>query len=121
MHPSSKEERDNRGAAHERRMPASHATSPVHRSTAPPPAPPALHSLLTGAAKAPEDVEHAVERCSEAHVVAQGGAGAVWGQRRPGVAARAETVQVVGAGCDRWRGARARAHSRTGAGVAEAM
>ncbi len=119
MHPSSKEERDNRGAAYEACL---RPTQPAPSTEAPrPPAPPALHSLLTGAAKAPEDVEHAVERCSEAHVVAQGGAGAVWGQRRPGVAARAETVQVVGAGCDRRRGARARAHSRTGAGVAEAM
>ena len=73
-------------------MAASLATSPMRRSC---PAPP----LVTAAAIASEDVEHAVGRRRKAHVVARGGAGAGRGQRRPGVGRRAEAVHVVEVAC----------------------
>jgi hypothetical protein len=101
-----RESESSSGAARARRMTASSAASPMQPNqprTAP----------LSTAVIAPEDVEHPVGRRREAHAVAPGGAGAGWGQRRPGVGRWAEAVHVVETvACGGQRGARLHPQAR---------
>jgi hypothetical protein len=78
--------------------------------------PPPPRPITAAAVGASEDVEHPVGRRLKAHGEARGGGGAGQRQRRPGVGYHAEAVHVVEVACGGRRGARARAHSRTGAG-----